>query len=171
MGYDPPTRVLAERPGLGLGRYEVFLANREQSRGQIQREHLFQLLILTTPFSGPVLLFKIPMIIISPLPVIAAFPLALLLLLLRKTASCDPRMQTEKRTVFKIGSRQSQLALIQSRQIKKQLKALYPDLTFKIVPISTKGDQILDVALSKIGTMSFVGVPYYSLHTYLFNRR
>ena len=73
-------------------------------------------------------------------------------------------MQTEKRTVFKIGSRQSQLALIQSKQIKKQLKALYPDLTFKIVPISTKGDQILDVALSKIGTISFVGAPCYAAY-------
>lgn len=60
-------------------------------------------------------------------------------------------MEERARKVFRIGSRQSQLALIQTELIIRLLKELYPDLSFEVVGMSTKGDQVLDVALSKIG--------------------
>lgn len=52
---------------------------------------------------------------------------------------------------LKIASRESALALWQSRFIKAQLELLYPDLTVEIIGMTTKGDQILDVPLAKIG--------------------
>jgi len=52
---------------------------------------------------------------------------------------------------LKIASRESALALWQSRYIKAQLKSLYPELEVEIVGMTTKGDQILDVPLAKIG--------------------
>lgn len=51
---------------------------------------------------------------------------------------------------IKIGSRKSRLALIQSELIKKQLTEL-GDFDCEIVHIDTKGDQILDRALHKVG--------------------
>jgi hydroxymethylbilane synthase len=52
---------------------------------------------------------------------------------------------------LKIASRESALALWQSRYIKAQLESLYPELEVEIVGMTTKGDQILDVPLAKIG--------------------
>ena len=52
---------------------------------------------------------------------------------------------------LKIASRESALALWQSRYIKAQLESLYPELVVEIVGMTTKGDQILDVPLAKIG--------------------
>lgn len=52
---------------------------------------------------------------------------------------------------FKVGSRKSQLALIQTNTIIDALKAKKPDCTFEVVTMSTTGDKILDSALSKIG--------------------
>jgi len=52
---------------------------------------------------------------------------------------------------FIIGSRSSKLALAQSCYIRDRLKALFPDTDFEIKTIKTRGDKILDVALSKIG--------------------
>jgi len=57
----------------------------------------------------------------------------------------------EGRSSIIIGSRGSQLALIQTEYVKKVLQEQYPQLQFKIEVIKTKGDKILDVALSKIG--------------------
>lgn len=54
-------------------------------------------------------------------------------------------------THLRIASRESALALWQSNYIKSQLEALYPDLTVEVVGMTTKGDQILDVPLAKIG--------------------
>jgi len=54
-------------------------------------------------------------------------------------------------TTLKIASRESALALWQSRYIKAQLESLYPELNVEIVGMTTKGDQILDVPLAKIG--------------------
>jgi hydroxymethylbilane synthase len=59
-------------------------------------------------------------------------------------------MSTE-RTTINIGSRRSKLALIQTNEVKRKLEALFPHLQFKIYEQDTKGDKILDVALSKIG--------------------
>ena len=52
---------------------------------------------------------------------------------------------------LKIASRESPLALWQSEFIKASLEALYPDLQIEIVGMTTKGDQILDVPLAKVG--------------------
>lgn len=50
-----------------------------------------------------------------------------------------------------IGTRGSALALYQAEEVKSALKNIYPDLTVEIKKISTRGDEILDIALSKIG--------------------
>ncbi|MEI6276923.1 MAG: hydroxymethylbilane synthase [Prolixibacteraceae bacterium] len=52
---------------------------------------------------------------------------------------------------IRIGTRGSQLALYQANVVKDELESKYPGYQFKIVVIKTKGDKILDVALSKIG--------------------
>ena len=52
---------------------------------------------------------------------------------------------------IKIGTRGSKLALYQAYLVQEKLQKHYPDTTFSIEIIKTKGDQILDVALSKIG--------------------
>ncbi len=52
---------------------------------------------------------------------------------------------------LKIASRESALALWQSHYIKAQLESLYPELDVEVVGMTTKGDQILDVPLAKIG--------------------
>lgn len=50
-----------------------------------------------------------------------------------------------------IASRESQLAMWQAEHIQKKLQELYPELTVSILGMTTKGDQILDKTLSKIG--------------------
>jgi hydroxymethylbilane synthase len=50
-----------------------------------------------------------------------------------------------------IASRESALALWQAEYIKAQLESLYPGLNVVINGMTTKGDQILDVPLAKIG--------------------
>src|SRR5450759_3922804 len=52
---------------------------------------------------------------------------------------------------IKIGTRGSQLALYQAKKVKVTLEILFPDLHVELEIIKTKGDKILDVALSKIG--------------------
>ena len=52
---------------------------------------------------------------------------------------------------FIIGSRGSDLALWQSYWVKQQLNREHPELTVTVEIIQTKGDKILDTALSKIG--------------------
>jgi hydroxymethylbilane synthase len=54
------------------------------------------------------------------------------------------------RTV-RIGSRKSQLALVQTHWVQAELQAAFPDITFEVHTMSTQGDKILDVALAKIG--------------------
>lgn len=55
-----------------------------------------------------------------------------------------------KKTI-RIGTRGSQLALYQANKVKSTLENLFPELQVELVIIKTKGDKILDVALSKIG--------------------
>lgn len=55
------------------------------------------------------------------------------------------------KTKIIIGSRGSDLALWQSNFIKKQLEKHHKNISVEISLIKTKGDKILDVALSKIG--------------------
>ncbi|KAL0145921.1 Dynamin central region-domain-containing protein [Mucor lusitanicus] len=56
----------------------------------------------------------------------------------------------EKKT-FVIGSRKSQLALVQTYIVRDTLQSLFPQHEFKIETMSTTGDKILNQALSKIG--------------------
>jgi hydroxymethylbilane synthase len=53
--------------------------------------------------------------------------------------------------IVRIGTRGSKLALYQAYRVKDELQLHFPDITFSIEIIKTKGDKILDVALSKIG--------------------
>ncbi|MBW4491086.1 MAG: hydroxymethylbilane synthase [Trichocoleus desertorum ATA4-8-CV12] len=52
---------------------------------------------------------------------------------------------------IRIGSRKSQLALVQTYWVREQLQQRFPDITFEVHTMSTQGDNILDVALAKIG--------------------
>ena len=52
---------------------------------------------------------------------------------------------------IRIGSRKSQLALVQTYWVRDQLQSHFADRTFEIQTMQTQGDKILDVALSKIG--------------------
>ncbi len=60
-------------------------------------------------------------------------------------------MGPTERPVIRVGSRRSQLALLQTNIVIKFLRDLHPQLDFEVVKIATVGDKILDVALSKIG--------------------
>ena len=59
-------------------------------------------------------------------------------------------VSSPSRTI-RIGSRKSQLALIQTHWVQEQLQQSFPDRTFEVHTMSTHGDKILDVALAKIG--------------------
>jgi len=52
---------------------------------------------------------------------------------------------------IRIGSRKSQLALVQTHWVHGELQKVFPERTFEIQTMSTQGDKILDVALAKIG--------------------
>ncbi len=53
--------------------------------------------------------------------------------------------------VIRIGSRKSQLALIQTYWVQEQLQKAHPERQFEVHTMSTHGDKVLDVALAKIG--------------------
>lgn len=53
--------------------------------------------------------------------------------------------------ILRIGTRESPLAMWQAEYVRDRLKEAHADLTVELVPIKTKGDKILDVALSKVG--------------------
>ena len=50
-----------------------------------------------------------------------------------------------------IATRESQLALWQANNVKASLESLYPEIHVELMGMTTKGDQILDSPLSKIG--------------------
>ena len=54
-------------------------------------------------------------------------------------------------TVIRVGSRSSELAMVQSRTIVAALQKLHPELEFKIITMKTIGDRILDKPLPVIG--------------------
>ena len=60
----------------------------------------------------------------------------------------------DRRRDIVVGSRKSELAMIQSRTIIAALERLDPTRRFTLTGISTTGDRVLDVALSKIGEKS-----------------
>lgn len=59
-------------------------------------------------------------------------------------------VSTPARTI-RIGSRKSQLALVQTYWVQEQLQKSFPERQFEVETMSTQGDKILDVALAKIG--------------------
>ncbi|XP_013178548.1 PREDICTED: porphobilinogen deaminase [Papilio xuthus] len=63
-------------------------------------------------------------------------------------------MESEKTNVIRVGSRKSELALIQTNFVIDSLKKVYPDKEFTIVSMTTLGDRILNVSLPKIGEKS-----------------
>ena len=52
---------------------------------------------------------------------------------------------------LRIATRKSPLALWQAEFVKAELEKVHPDLEIILLPMSTKGDKILDVPLAKIG--------------------
>ncbi|XP_026483984.1 porphobilinogen deaminase [Vanessa tameamea] len=63
-------------------------------------------------------------------------------------------MDSEKHNIIRVGSRKSELALIQTNFVIDSLKKIYPDKEFSIVTMTTLGDRILNVSLPKIGEKS-----------------
>ncbi|EFA03098.1 porphobilinogen deaminase [Tribolium castaneum] len=55
---------------------------------------------------------------------------------------------------IRVGSRKSELALIQTRHVISLLKKIHPGKDFEIVTMSTLGDKVLDIPLPKIGEKS-----------------
>ena len=52
---------------------------------------------------------------------------------------------------LRIATRKSPLALWQSEHVAARLRALRPDVTVSLVPLSTRGDEVLDRSLAAIG--------------------
>ena len=50
-----------------------------------------------------------------------------------------------------IATRESRLAMWQAEHVQARLQALYPDCAISLLGMTTRGDQILDRALSKVG--------------------
>nr|WP_246119290.1 hydroxymethylbilane synthase [Aliikangiella coralliicola] len=53
--------------------------------------------------------------------------------------------------MIRIATRKSPLALWQANFVKAELQKFHPDLPVELVPMSTKGDKILDTPLAKVG--------------------
>lgn len=58
------------------------------------------------------------------------------------------------KTVYRIGTRKSKLALVQTEMVKNYLGKAFPQYEFIVEAMSTTGDRILNLALSKIGEKS-----------------
>jgi hydroxymethylbilane synthase len=52
---------------------------------------------------------------------------------------------------IRIGTRGSELALVQARCIAEKIKGKYRDISLEIVPIKTRGDRMQNISLVKIG--------------------
>jgi len=50
-----------------------------------------------------------------------------------------------------IATRASRLALWQAEHVQVRLQALYPNVQVDLLKLSTRGDEILDRSLSKVG--------------------
>ncbi len=53
--------------------------------------------------------------------------------------------------ILRIATRKSALALWQAEYVKAELEAHHPQLTVELVPMTSRGDKILDVPLAKVG--------------------
>lgn len=54
-------------------------------------------------------------------------------------------------STLRIATRKSPLALWQAEHVAARLRAAHPGMNVELVPLSTRGDEILDRALSKVG--------------------
>ena len=52
---------------------------------------------------------------------------------------------------LRIATRKSPLALWQTEHVASRLRALHPQLEIELVPLSTRGDEVLDRSLAAIG--------------------
>ena len=52
---------------------------------------------------------------------------------------------------LRIATRESALALWQANHVKAQLERLHPQLQVELVPMTSRGDQLLDIPLAKVG--------------------
>lgn len=52
---------------------------------------------------------------------------------------------------LRIATRKSPLALWQTEHVADRLRALHPDLAIELVPMSTRGDEVLDRSLAAVG--------------------
>ena len=59
---------------------------------------------------------------------------------------------------IKIGTRKSKLATAQTEMVAQALKSAFPQVAVTIVPVSTKGDKVLDKPLSKLGGKGVFGI-------------
>lgn len=60
-------------------------------------------------------------------------------------------MKPTSKKVLRIVTRKSALALWQANFVKNKLQALHPELEIILIGVTTEGDQILDVPLTKMG--------------------
>src|SRR6476619_4145322 len=56
-----------------------------------------------------------------------------------------------RRTTLRIATRKSPLALWQTEHVADALRAAHPGLVVELVPLSTRGDEVLDRSLAAIG--------------------
>jgi hydroxymethylbilane synthase len=63
----------------------------------------------------------------------------------------DPALTTTSPKKLTIATRESRLALWQAGHVRDRLQALYPDCVIELLGMTTRGDQILDRSLSKVG--------------------
>ena len=54
-------------------------------------------------------------------------------------------------TVLRIATRKSALALWQTEHVADQLRAMHPGLEVELLPLSTRGDEVLDRSLAAVG--------------------
>ncbi|VXB00388.1 hydroxymethylbilane synthase [Massilia sp. 9I] len=66
-----------------------------------------------------------------------------------ETAPGAPAQLTPQKLI--IASRESRLAMWQAEHVRERLAALYPQCSVEILGMTTRGDQILDRTLSKVG--------------------
>lgn len=57
----------------------------------------------------------------------------------------------QQMSTLRIATRKSQLAMWQAEYVRDRLLEIHPDLEVELVPMSTRGDRILDTPLAKVG--------------------
>ena len=70
---------------------------------------------------------------------------------MKQTLQAQPNPSRSAPAKLVIASRESALAMWQAEYIRDRLRALYPQTEVSILGMTTQGDQILEVTLSKIG--------------------